>query len=108
MVARTLWLWLLYAVVGVVILVMAVGGGGDLGLDDTRSRTRFRTKLVGALSGVAIAVAALGAYLSNDPQAIPTVPRLMVGVGMPAAVALSIWSWVWIADDLRRHRGKRA
>jgi hypothetical protein len=105
--ARTLGLWLLYAFVGALIGLMLLAGGGDLGGDQSRSPTRTRTKLLGAASGLALAVAALGLYLSNDPTALPTWPRWMVWVGAPLGAALTPWTWAWIARDLNggRRRG---
>jgi uncharacterized membrane protein len=104
---RVLGLWLLYATVGALLLVLAMAGGGDLSGDDRGSPTRLRTKAVGAASGVAIAIAALGAYLLTDSRAIPTWPRIMVAAGAPLAVLLTIWAWIWIARDLRRRPARR-
>jgi hypothetical protein len=98
---RVLAYWLLYAVVGLLVIAMAMGGGGDLGSEDSSSPIRRRTKMIGAASGLALGVALLGAYLLSDAAARPTIPTLLLAIGGPAAVVLTIWSWVAIARDLR-------
>jgi hypothetical protein len=107
-VARTLGYWLLYATVGTLIVLMAIGGGGDLGSEDPKSPTRTRSKVVGACSGIGLAAMALGAYLVSDPEARPGPSRLILIAGIAAATIFSIWSWIWIAADLRAAgRGRR-
>jgi hypothetical protein len=98
---RVLAYWLLYAVVGLLVIAMAIGGGGDLGSEDSSSPIRKRTKMIGAASGVALGLTLLGAYLLSDSAARTTVPTLLVSIAGPAAVVLTIWSWVAIARDLR-------
>jgi hypothetical protein len=101
---RTLALWLLYAFVGAAIAVMMIAGGGDMTGDESRSPTRTRTKILGALSGLMLAVAALGWYLTTDPQALQTWPPLMLWIGAPLGALLAVWSWFVIAGDLNRSR----
>ena len=108
MVARTIGYWLLYATVGALIVLMAIGGGGDLGSEDPKSPTRTRSKVVGACSGIGLFAIALGAYLVSDPEARQDVARLILFAGIAVATVFSIWSWIWIAADLRaRGRGRR-
>ena len=95
--------WLLYATVGVVLLAMAIGGGGEIGPEDKTAPTRMRTKFLAACSGVALAVAILGAYLGST-----TGSWWMFGVAAPASLVLIVWSWIAIAGDLRTHAQRRA
>ena len=104
---RILGYWLLYATVGAVVVVMLFAGGGDLGSEDSRSPTRTRTKVVGALSGAALLVVALGAYLRADSTARPEAALLLLGGGTLLAVVFTLWAWVWIAQDLGRRRRRR-
>ena len=100
---RVFGLWLLYATVGILLLVMIVGGaGGDMDHPTRDSPTRDRTKVLASASGAMFIVAALGFFLLRDPEAIPTWPRVMLFAGVPAGAILSVWSWVWIGRDLKR------
>jgi hypothetical protein len=89
--------WLFYAVVGGIILLMAAGGaGGDLG-NETNRKVRSSTKVIGALSGAALGAGILG--LLGDRALL--VPKLLVYIGFPAALALTLWTWSRLATDLR-------
>jgi hypothetical protein len=101
---RILGYWLLYATVGAVILLMLVAGAGDVGSEDSKSPTRTRTKVVGALSGAALLVVALGAYLRGDPSARAEAALLVFVVGVVLAVVFTAWAWLWLARDLGRRR----
>jgi len=102
---RTAGYWLLYATVGVLVVLMLLAGGGDLGSEDSRSPIRSRTKVVGALNGMALATMALGIYLRGRAHVDPWwAPALLFG-GASAAAVLSVWGWIWIAGDLARRRG---
>ena len=105
---RALGYWLLYATVGALVVLMAIGGGGDLGSEDAKSPIRHRTKVMGAISGICLAVTAFGAYLLNDAEATKTWAWVMVGVCGPAAAVLSIWTFVRIVNDLNRRSSSRA
>jgi hypothetical protein len=96
MALRVFGLWLLYSVVGALIVLMALGAGGDLGSESATSPTRFRTKLVSALSGAALAALLLCVFYPPRHQGA------LLLAGVHAWLVLSIWSWVWIARDLRR------
>jgi hypothetical protein len=99
---RVFGFWLLYATVGLLVMVMAVGGaGGDLGSEDSSSPTRFRTKLVGALSGVWIGLALLGYYLLSAPAGRAAAIAIFF-LGLALAIGFVIWAWIWIADDLKK------
>jgi hypothetical protein len=86
--------WLLYAVVGVLVLLMLLGGGGDMA-EDTRSPIRTQTKILGAASGLLAGVAVLGG-LATTPAG-----RWLLWLGAPSALIATVWSWVAIARDLR-------
>jgi hypothetical protein len=99
---RVLGYWAFYVVVGVVVVAMAIGGGGDLGSEDARSPIKTRTKVIGAFNGMALAALALGLYLRTDSAVRSGVATMIVGVAAPAALALTVWSLMAIARDLRR------
>ena len=95
-------LWLLYAVAGAIVGIAALATA-TIDLNSDSSPTRFRTKVVAALSGAAIAVAIVGALLSRDPDVGDRdfVFSLVAGGGAIGGV-LTLAAWVMIAVDLRR------
>jgi hypothetical protein len=104
---HVLGLWLLYAFVGILIAVVAMGSG-DMPLDeDKKTRTRFRTKLVGAASGLLIGVGALGSVLLRDPKALSESAMLMATTGWSLGAVLTIAAWMMIARDLRHRKRRR-
>ncbi len=96
--------WLLYAVVGVLVVLMLVAGGGDLGSEDSKSPIRPRTKVVGAVNGIAVGVALLGLYLTRDAAANRTAAAGLLYGGSAAVIVFGVWAWIWIARDLRTRR----
>jgi len=98
--------WLLYATVGLLVIVMLVAGGGDLGSEDARSPIRSNTKLIGALNGMAIAVAVVGVLLVVYARPAWWTWLVLAGGGAGAAV-LGPWAAVRIARDLGGRRGRR-
>lgn len=98
---RVVGLWLFYATVGVVLVAMAIGTGGDLGSGASSSPTRLSTKLLGALSGVAFAVAGLGAYWRFADGARVSLGTALLGAGAGLGALLSVVAMVLIARDLR-------
>jgi drug/metabolite transporter (DMT)-like permease len=99
--------WLLYAVVGVLVLLMLAVGGGDLGSEDAKSPIRQNTKVIGAINGLAIGCALVGLYLTRDPTASRTPAMALLYGGGAAAALFGIWAWVRIAGDLKTRRKRR-
>jgi hypothetical protein len=97
---RTIGYWAFYAVVGGLLLLMAMAGGGDLGSEDRNSPTRTRTKILAACSGAALGIAALGLYLSSDPRAAAPWPAVLLWTGACVGIVLAMWSCRSIAADL--------
>lgn len=93
--------WLLYAVVGVLVLLVMYVGGGDLGSEDSKSPIRHNTKVVGAINGLAIGVALVGLYLTLDPTANRAPAAMMLYGGGACAAVFGVWAWVRIARDLK-------
>jgi hypothetical protein len=108
-VLRVFGYWLLYTVVGVLVIAMVLGGGGDLGSEDERSPVAPRTKVIGACFGLALGAAILGWIVWRGRAGAPWwAIALVVAVG-PVAFALGTWSWTRIARDLRaRSKGRAA
>jgi hypothetical protein len=107
MVVRVAGYWLLYAVVGVLIVVMIAAGGGDLGSEDTRSPIRTGTKLIGAINGVALGAALLGAYLTTNARASASAAHSLLYGGTAAVLVFRVWAALRIARDLSQHRPAR-
>lgn len=99
--------WLLYATVGLLVVVMLVAGGGDLGSEDARSPIRSRTKVIGALNGMAIAVTVIGVLLAVYARPAWWTSLMLYGGGAGALV-LGPWAAVRIARDLSGAPGRRA
>lgn len=99
--------WLLYATVGLLVVVMLVAGGGDLGSEDSRSPIRSRTKVIGALNGMAIAVTVIGVLLAVYARPAWWTWLMLYGGGAGALV-LGPWAAVRIARDLSGAPGRRA
>lgn len=95
--------WLLYATVGLLVVVMLIVGGGDLGSEDSRSPIRPRTKVIGALNGMAIAVAVIGALLLVYARPVWW-SWLVLAAGAGGAAVLGPWAAVRIARDLQGRR----
>lgn len=102
---RMLGLWLLYAVVGILL----VAGGDSAGIDEKRSPTRFRSKLVSTLSGFLLVVGAVGSYLMQDPRAgASETARLMTIGGFVLGPVAAFIAWAMIHRDLERKKKKEA
>jgi hypothetical protein len=102
---RVLGLWLLYAVVGLFMVAIAVGGGDLSGVEEKRSPTRFVTKLVGAASGCLLLAGAAGWYVTLDATGSPDAMRLLLMFGgWLLGAAATIACWLMIRRDLRRRR----
>lgn len=99
--------WLLYATVGVLIIVMLVAGGGDLGSEDSKSPIRQNTKVIGALNGLAIGVTLLGLILTRDAAASRTWAAGLLYGGGACVVVFAVWTWVRIASDLSGRSPRR-
>ena len=96
-------LWLLYAVTGLIAAAAAAGTSAHLHLDaDEGTPTRLRTKLAGGLSGLLLALGALGLFLLNDPAAgAPALARTLAVVGGSGGALLALGA-LWMIDrDLR-------
>lgn len=104
---KVLGLWLLYAVTGLVIAVAAAGTSSDLHLDEAEnSPTRMRTKIVGGVSGLLLALGTIGWFLSHDPRAgAPSLARALTVVGWLVGGLMTLVAWWMIARDLRRLQG---
>jgi hypothetical protein len=107
MVLRVAGYWLLYAVVGVLVVAMLAAGGGDLGSEDARSPIRGGTKVIGAVNGIAIGATALGAYLVTDARASASAAAGILYGGTALVLVFGVWAAVRIAGDLSRHRAAR-
>ena len=95
-------LWLLYAGVGLLV-VIAASASADIGADSgDKSPTGWAAKIVGALSGLAFAAAALGLYLAGDPDANAQAALMLKVVGAGLGAIFTIWCWALIVRDLRR------
>lgn len=105
-VVRVAGYWILYAVVGVLVVAMLLAGGGDLGSEDSKSPIRPKTKVVGAVNGIAVGVAILGLYLTRDAAANRNAAAGLLYGGSVAAVVFGVWAWIWIARDLRKRRSR--
>ena len=106
---KVLGLWLLYAVTGLVVAAAAAATSTDLHLDsDAHSRTHLRTKLAGGLSGLLLALGALGLFLLNDPAAgAPALARTLALLGGSGGALLALGA-LWMIDrDLRAGRAHR-
>jgi hypothetical protein len=91
--------WALYAVVGVFIVLMILGGaGGDLGGGENNG-IRDNTKVIGALSGLALGVALVALFFTDHAQLLT---KLAVYGGFPAAAILTVWTWMRLDTDLSR------
>ena len=102
---RVLGLWLLYAAGGLIVAVAAAGTTSDLSLRGDQSPTRLQTKIVGGLSGLLLALGAIGLFLLNDPKAgTPALARTLAVVGSSAGGLLMLAAWWMIARDLRPTR----
>ncbi|MBX3160395.1 MAG: hypothetical protein KF773_30805 [Deltaproteobacteria bacterium] len=88
--------WLLYALVGVLVLAMLIAGAGDLGGGE-RNGIRDNTKVIAAASGLALGAATLGLF--GVPS--PLLAKLLAYAGFPLAAALSVWAWARLDADLR-------
>lgn len=98
--------WLLYATVGLLVVVMLVAGGGDLGSEDSKSPIRSRTKVIGALNGMAIAATVIGVlFVLYAKPAWWT--WLVLAVGGAGVLVLAPWAAVRIARDLSVAPGRR-
>ncbi len=105
---RVLGLWLLYAVAGIVLAIAAVGNGSVDFDEEKRSPTRFRTKVVGALSGGLLAAGALGSVLMRDPDAAREMALTLAAAGWSTGALVTVVAWGMIARDLGRQHAKRA
>jgi drug/metabolite transporter (DMT)-like permease len=101
---RVLGLWLLYAFVGILMVV----GGDSGGVDEKRSPTRFRTKVVSTASGFLLLVGAVGFYTMQDPSAgAPETSRLMTIGGFVLGSVAAFVAWAMIHKDLERKKKKK-
>lgn len=93
--------WLLYAVVGVLVVIMLFVGGGDLGSEDSKSPIRQNTKVIGAINGLAIGVMLLGLYMTRDPTSNRALASTLFYGGGASALVVGVWTWLRIAGDLK-------
>jgi len=102
---RVLGLWLLYALVGV-LLVIALVATADPGLADGggKSPTGWAAKLTGGLSGLGLGALGLGLFMATDPGADPIWAFRLVVLGAGFGGVLAASCWVSIARDLRTGR----
>lgn len=104
---RVFGLWLLYLLVGF-ILLLALFAGADVGSGpDKDSPTGWAAKIVGALCGLAFAAAGLGMWMVGDPNADPEAANILRTGGFAAAGVLTLLAWVLIARDLAAGVGRR-
>lgn len=94
--------WLFYALAGVFLLVALLGAApAHVDLDDNAG-PRTRTKVVAALSGVLLIVAALGWLLLHRNDVVPPWPwRIFVG-GLCLGGVAAVLSWRLLDEDLKR------
>lgn len=96
---RVFGLWLLYAIAGVFV-ALAAAGDGNVDFDDSGSPTRLWTKVVGALSGIGLAVGGLGVYLVRDEAASDGAAEAVMAAGFALGGIATIAAWVMIHRDL--------
>ena len=97
-------LYVLYAAVGLLLLLAALGGGDPGSLNDRHSPTGLAAKAVAAGSGLAYVALGLGLYLFAEPTANPTAAQALTLGGAALGLGLMVYSWKLIARDLRKRR----
>lgn len=96
-------LWLLYAVAGLLIAIVFAGNEVIDLHESGKPKTRYRTQIVGGISGVLLLIGALGWFLLHDPAAGGEgLARAMAVGGWTGGAVLTAVAWWMIARDLQR------
>lgn len=95
-------LWLLYAVAGLLIAVFLAGNEVVDLHEGGKPKTRYRTQIVGGVSGLLLVVGTLGWFFLHDPAAGGEgLARVMAVVGWAGGAMMIFVEWWMIAHDLR-------
>lgn len=92
--------WLLYTLAGALLILMALGGGGELGPD--RPKGSFRSM---ALSVAAVVMGVIGGVVLHAHRAGEPIGRYWPYASIAAWLlsgALVVAAWVSIGRDIRR------